>query len=104
MRPFYDPVTLLRYTGTIEREGTAPVCKQRRHYLSYLLRLWQAQGKDDLVWRASLEGARTGERLGFTTLEDLFDFVREQTLDGSDSEPNPETQENDRTAEKGDAP
>ena len=61
-------------------------------YLSYLLRLWreddgggehregaepdQAGGK--AVWRASLESVRTGERQSFASLEELFDFLREQ--------------------------
>jgi hypothetical protein len=61
-------------------------------YLSYLLRLWRvndggtshredgesehAGGK--AVWRASLESVRTGERRSFASLEELFDFLREQ--------------------------
>jgi hypothetical protein len=31
------------------------------------------------VWRASLEVIRSGERYGFATLENLLDFLREQT-------------------------
>ena len=61
-------------------------------YLSYLLRLWRvnddgtfhredgesehAGGKG--VWRASLESVRTGERRSFASLEELFEFLREQ--------------------------
>lgn len=47
-------------------------------YLSYLLRLWQ-DGGDDCQWRSSLQSPQTGERLGFTSLEELFEFLREQT-------------------------
>lgn len=52
-------------------------------YLSYLLRLWWAGGDDeapaDGVWRASLESPQTGQQQGFASLDDLFDFLREQT-------------------------
>jgi hypothetical protein len=37
-------------------------------YRAFLLRLWPQPGG----WRASLEDARSGERLGFASLEDLF--------------------------------
>ena len=45
------------------------------HYQSYLLRLWreeEAQGSD---WRASLEAPETGLRIGFSNLEQLFDYL-----------------------------
>jgi hypothetical protein len=48
-------------------------------YLAYMLRLWQARDKDKMLWRASLEDARTGERHGFGSLEMLFAFLQEQT-------------------------
>jgi hypothetical protein len=32
-----------------------------------------------LAWRASLESARAGERRGFASLDELFDFLRERT-------------------------
>jgi len=47
-------------------------------YLSYLLRLWKV-GEDGPVWRASLESSHSGERTGFAQLDDLFDFLRNQT-------------------------
>ena len=61
------------------------VTKERPDYLSYLLRLWQVNddeaphGEGEVVWRASLESSHTGERKSFASLEDLFDFLREQT-------------------------
>ena len=54
---------------------------ERRHYRSYLLRLWGVQNGEVFVWRASLEDARTGERLGFAELEQLFAFLRQQAND-----------------------
>jgi hypothetical protein len=63
-------------------EGTV---EERPDYLSYLLRLWRVSGDKEShhaggggVWRASLESVRTGERRSFASLEELFDFLREQ--------------------------
>lgn len=58
---------------------------QKRRYTSYLLRLWPAADKSDLVWRASLESSGTGERWGFASLDELFAFLRQQTAGASDS-------------------
>jgi len=54
---------------------------QEPRYLAYMLRLWQVRDNDELLWRASLEDARTGERHGFASLETLFAFLRERTRD-----------------------
>jgi hypothetical protein len=48
-------------------------------YRAYLLRLWQDESDGRLVWRASLEDARTGERQGFADLAVLHTFLAEQT-------------------------
>ena len=58
--------------------------KQPR-YLSYLLRLWQIESKGQLVWRASVEDSRTGERRGFASIDALLTFLREQTDTVTDS-------------------
>lgn len=66
------------------------VMKEQPDYLSYLLRLWRLSGGEErsreekTVWRASLESSYTGERLGFAGLEELIDFLREQTGGASD--------------------
>lgn len=52
---------------------------KQQHYLSYLLRLWRTSDGEKQVWRASLESPGTGERQGFASLKDLFDFLRTQT-------------------------
>ncbi|MGD2143851.1 MAG: hypothetical protein PVF54_05175 [Anaerolineae bacterium] len=49
--------------------------EEMRDYVAYLLRLWQAGGEDGTAWRASLESAGTGERVGFASLEELFRFL-----------------------------
>jgi hypothetical protein len=61
-----------------------------RRYRVYLLRLWQAAGKDgQLEWRAALEDARTGERHGFAALAQLCAFLEAQTAgqNGRDADP-----------------
>ena len=58
---------------------------ERRRYVSYLLRLWQTQQEGAMVWRASLESSRTGERQGFADLDALIAFLRQQTGTASDS-------------------
>jgi hypothetical protein len=53
--------------------------EKRQRYLSYLLRLWQTSDGGRLVWRALLETPGTGERRGFASLEELFEFLDAQT-------------------------
>jgi len=48
-------------------------------YRAYLLRMWAVEQSGQVVWRASLESAQTGEHRGFATLDALFDYVRSQT-------------------------
>lgn len=47
-----------------------------QEYVSYLLRLWQIGDQDRPVWRASLQNSRTGETVGFASLEALFDYLQ----------------------------
>jgi len=53
-------------------------------YFSYLLRMWRT-GKES-AWRASLEDPRTGERLGFGSLEALWAFLWGRITKVDDSE------------------
>ena len=46
---------------------------------SYILRLWRVEQAGVTNWRASLENPRSGERFGFTCLEQLFAFLIELT-------------------------
>lgn len=47
-----------------------------RRYESYLLRLWESDEAGQLIWRASLESADTGERRGFADLASLFAYLQ----------------------------
>jgi hypothetical protein len=57
---------------------------EHRDYVSYLLRMWQDSSDEEpsrskeAVWRATLQSPRTGERVGFASLDDLFDFLKVQ--------------------------
>ena len=55
------------------------MAKGRTDYFSYLLRLWRVHDKGVGTWRVELRSASTGERLGFASLDELFDHLREQT-------------------------
>ena len=48
-------------------------------YLAYLVRIWQVRSRGQLVWRASVENAHTGERQAFANLERLVGFLEEVT-------------------------
>jgi hypothetical protein len=50
--------------------------REQRHYLSYLLRLWQTESGGKLTWWASLESAHSGQRTGFANLDELFAYLR----------------------------
>jgi hypothetical protein len=56
---------------------TAPINPPEKKYRSFLLRLWCVDTADQ-CWHASLEDPRTGERIGFASLEQLFAFLMEQ--------------------------
>jgi hypothetical protein len=60
--------------------------EERQRYVSYLLRLWQTQSKEGLIWRASLEHSSTGERRGFVCLADLFAFLEQETAPVDDED------------------
>ena len=53
----------------------------RKRYIAYLLRLWQVRSETGSTWRASLESAQGGERLGFTGLDELLEFLRRRTAE-----------------------
>ena len=47
-------------------------------HLAFMLRLWKVRD-DSEPWRASLENVRTGVKRGFTSLDDLFTYLRLST-------------------------
>ena len=59
-------------------EGATRMSREQGRYISYLLRLWQTRSEGKLIWRASLESPHTGERYGFATLGDLFEFLEKE--------------------------
>ena len=49
-------------------------------YCSYLLRLWQVPTNEEHALRIQLENVQTGEKHGFTSLEELLEYLRLVTL------------------------
>ena len=47
-------------------------------YHSYLIRLWQEDDKEKMIWRFVLVDLIEGERWGFANLEHLVAFLQEQ--------------------------
>jgi len=58
--------------------NNTPAVSVEKKYQAYLLRLWRGDDPAVSSWRASLEDPRTGERIGFESLECLFAFLMEQ--------------------------
>ena len=48
----------------------------QHNYLSYLLRLWRVSDDQGPTWRAVLTSSRTGEEVGFGSLDALFEYLR----------------------------
>jgi len=47
-------------------------------YRSYLLRIWHTRTTDAFAWRLLIEDVQSRRRYGFTDLEQLLAFLREQ--------------------------
>jgi hypothetical protein len=71
--------TVCKIGGEGAMDTRPKASQEQRDYLSYLLRLWRESDGDASVWRASLRSSRTRERVGFGSLEELFQFLRKQT-------------------------
>lgn len=52
---------------------------QQKTYHSYLLRLWTVEEGGQVSWRAMLEHAGGGQRMGFRSLARLFAYLEDQT-------------------------
>jgi hypothetical protein len=51
-------------------------------YRSYLLTLWEERGREGsapAVWRFRLEDPRTGNQVGFASMDELFGYLQRQT-------------------------
>jgi hypothetical protein len=58
--------------------------RETREYVAYLLRLWRERSDELTRWRASLQDPHSGERVGFASLEELFDFLHRQVVAATD--------------------
>lgn len=48
-------------------------------YVSFLLCLWREKDSASTRWRASLQDTMSNQRMGFASLEELFDYLRRGT-------------------------
>jgi hypothetical protein len=62
------------------------MARPSQHYISYLLRLWQARDDGETIWRASLESAHSSQSWGFTSLAALYSFLDKLTRGGDEGE------------------
>jgi hypothetical protein len=68
---------------TEDPQGTE---EQQIDDLAYLLRLWRMRGQGAGGWRASLARPGSGERHGFSNLDDLFLFLRREAGAGAEED------------------
>lgn len=54
-----------------------------QEYRAYLIRIWSAMNAEGVIWRASITNVHTSESRGFASLDELFDYLRAQTYQGS---------------------
>lgn len=62
---------------------------RQTQYYSYLLRIWQSDDHEPIVWRASLESAFTGQQYNFATVAELFEFLDQLVVISTNSENRP---------------
>ena len=60
---------------------------QQNNKCSFVLRLWRVEQSDMLDWQASVEILKTGKRIGFSSLEQLFAFLIDFTEVNCDVQP-----------------
>jgi hypothetical protein len=56
-----------------------PMTEEQINYRSFMIRMWQVKDDDQPTWRASIEVVDSGEQYGFTSLDEMFAFLEEQT-------------------------
>lgn len=52
---------------------------QENRYWAFMVRLYRVDDSEQSDWRSSVENPHTGERFGFGTLEEFFDFLKSFT-------------------------
>jgi hypothetical protein len=58
--------------------------QDQKDYFAYLLRMWREDNGDGMpyaakrLWRASLQSPGSSKQIGFSSLQELFDFLSSQ--------------------------
>ena len=55
--------------------------EEPRHYISWLLRLWQTEGDKGPVWSASVDDPQSGERIGLAIAACRFAYLEREIRD-----------------------
>ncbi len=63
----------------MSQSGTESRNPHKPDYQAFLLRLWRVKEDGQLAWRVSLEQVDSGEKHGFSSLEELFAFIERFT-------------------------
>ncbi len=64
---------------------TLDLAAPARNYQAYLIRIWRSS--PDVLWSASAQHTQSGETVFFASLESLFRFLHDQTVDGNAADP-----------------
>jgi hypothetical protein len=65
-----------------------PIFDKPPRYRSYVLTFWEERSHDSdtpVIWRFSLQDPRTGQRLGFASLEEMVGFMRAELVSSQDN-------------------
>lgn len=54
-----------------------------KEYQAYLIRIWPVRNMERVIWRAFITNAHTNESQGFTSLDELFSYLRGQAYQES---------------------
>ncbi len=64
---------------------TLDLATPAQNYQAYLIRIWRSS--PDVLWNASAQHTQSGETVFFASLESLFRFLHEQTVDENAANP-----------------
>ena len=71
---------------TLPTEYLEQLSEQGTEYLPELIRIWEAHTNDEKTWRASLERPGLKERVGFSNIDELFAFIKEDMVNKDSGE------------------
>jgi len=67
---------------------------KQQNYLAFMVRIWSGRTKERALWCATLDNAHTGEHRNFTSLDDLYGYLKLQSDTGLDTKEVAHTNQN----------